>query len=437
MLALISSRAIIYVLPLITLPVTFNYLGAERFGMYMAVISFAAIYSLTEGGVSNSVITAAARASANRDARGIKQVLASSIALVTPGVAVAIVASILMAWLTPWQSMLNLSSPAVAHEAAQCICVLGVCIAFSFLTGVGMKLRRGMNQAAAVAFWETVGAVATVPVLFLALHFRLGSPWLVACLFGAPQAAAIVGLVVFLSRNPEYIPVRADIRWAVAVDLLRSSVMFLATGLAAGILLGLDAVFIARMGGPEAVGPYMIAQRLFLIPFILSNFWFYSTWPSLAEAAHKRDFAWVRRTFWTAVLLASGFALVLSSLLALFFSPVTRLWIGTALPAEPLLMGSMIALACLQVFTNACSTLMFAIEARRQQILISLASFGMGLVLKLALLSVFMPAGAAMATALTLLLAQALPYLAILPRRLSDSGSTGSTALAATSGERS
>ncbi len=51
MLALISSRAIIYVLPLITLPVTFNYLGAERFGMYMAVISFAAIYSLTEGGI--------------------------------------------------------------------------------------------------------------------------------------------------------------------------------------------------------------------------------------------------------------------------------------------------------------------------------------------------------------------------------------------------
>jgi O-antigen/teichoic acid export membrane protein len=414
-----ASRVIMMLLPLITIPVTLNYLGHERFGMWMAIVSLSSLLMITEGGVSNAVITPVAQANARGDLATVRRLIASAAVMVAlPAVAVSIVA-VACADLIDWRSALKLKSDLAAREAAEVFRILVCSVAMTFPVGVVLKARRGLGQVAAVAGWETAGSVLALPALLAATLHKLGTPWLAAALLVTPLVVNLIGLAVFIVRNPKLAPALPDIDPKLFKTVLRSGAVFLAASLASASVLGLDPILIARMGGADEVGPYAVALRLFSLPFVLANFWFYSQWPVHAEALHRGESAWVRSSFLGTVGISTALSAVLAVGLAMSFGPITRLWIGSPVQADPLLLWAMAAFSVLMVVCGACSTLMYALEARRQQFMVMMGTIALAIPLKLMLLHVFMPAGAVLATVIVFLLAQVAPYARIIPRRLS------------------
>jgi O-antigen/teichoic acid export membrane protein len=194
--------------------------------------------------------------------------------------------------------------------------------------------------------------------------------------------------------------------------------MFLTASLASAALVGLDPMLIAKIGSAEDVSAFVVAQRLFTLPFVLANFWFYAQWPVLAEALQRRETRWVSASFSTTLWLSVGASTAMAAILVYNFDLITRLWIGRPLEPGALLLWSMAAYSVLMVISGACSTLMYALEARRQQTLIMAATAVCALPLKIMLLHQFLPAGAVMATVIIYALVQAAPFCVIIPRRL-------------------
>jgi O-antigen/teichoic acid export membrane protein len=413
-----ASRMIMMVLPLVTIPLTINYLGHERFGMWMAITSLSALLAVTEGGISNALITPVAQANAQGDIAAIRRLVATALAMVTLLAAAICAAVLVSAELVDWRSLLNLKSDLAAAEAAQVFRILGCAAALSFVVGVGLKARRGLNQIAAVASWETAGALLAIPALLAVTMLKLGTPWLAAALLFTPLAVNLVGLAIFVARNPQFTPAAREFDRGLVNGIARSSAMFLTASLASAALVGLDPMLIAKIGSAEDVSAFVVAQRLFTLPFVLANFWFYAQWPVLAEALQRRETRWVSASFSTTLWLSVGASTAMAAILVYNFDLITRLWIGRPLEPGALLLWSMAAYSVLMVISGACSTLMYALEARRQQTLIMAATAVCALPLKIMLLHLFLPAGAVMATVIIYALVQAAPFCVIIPRRL-------------------
>jgi O-antigen/teichoic acid export membrane protein len=421
-----SSRVIMMLLPLITIPVTINYLGGERFGMWMAVVSMSSLLVITEGGISNAVITPVAQANARGDVAGVRRLMASATAMLALPAVTIILFALLCTDLIDWRTALKLKSDLAVHEAANVFRVLACAVAMSFPVNVILKARRGLGQVAAVAGWETVGSMLALLALLGATTLKLGTPWLAAALMFTPIVVNLAGVAVFTIRNPQLTPRSRDVEPSIFKTILRSGAMFLMAGIASAAVISLDSILIARMGGAEEVGPYAVAQRLFTLPFVFANFWFYSQWPVLAEAIHRGETAWVRSSFLVTLGAAASLSALLAVGLALGFGPITKLWIGAAMHPDPLLLWGMAAFSVLMVVCGACSTLMYALEARRQQFFIMAGTTALAISLKILLLQMFMPAGAVLATVAVYLLTQVVPYSQIIPRRLA--GRRGSVA---------
>jgi len=412
------SRVIMMVLPLVTIPLTINYLGHERFGMWMAISSLSALFAVTEGGISNALITPVAQANALRDDGAIRRLLASAMALIVPVAVVIGCLALCAGGLVPWRSVLNLKSDLAVREAAPVFQILGAAVAISFVSSAGLKMRRGLHHIAAVATWETLGALLAVPALLAATVLKLGTPWLAAALLLTPQAVNLFGLAVFFARRRMYVPSLRDVERAAVRRLMRSGAMFLTASLASAVVIGLDPMFIAKVGSAEDVSQFAVAQRLFGLPFVLANFWFYSQWPIHAEALHRGEIGWVRSSFLAALGGSAAMSAAIALTLVAGFGVITKLWIGTAMHPGALLLWSMAAYSILTVVTGACSMLIYALEARREQTVIMALTILCVVPLKIALLHLFLPAGAVLATVIVYLAVQVIPFAIIIPRRL-------------------
>lgn len=114
---------------LISMPLTLNYLGPERFGIWMTISSLTAVLGFADFGIGNGLLNVIAEAHGCEDQYLAKRAVTSSVVLLTSIGLILLVAFVIVYPMLDWSYILNISGQQVTTEAGWAVAVLAGCLA--------------------------------------------------------------------------------------------------------------------------------------------------------------------------------------------------------------------------------------------------------------------------------------------------------------------
>ncbi|MDQ3013711.1 MAG: hypothetical protein M3X11_23770, partial [Acidobacteriota bacterium] len=157
--ASITAKAITAATTLISIPLTVNYLGTERYGMWMTISSVIAMLAFADLGMGNGLVNSIAEAH-GRDDRAAACRYVSSGFFMLLGVAVGIVLLFSMAYgLMPWPRVFNVTSELAMREAGPALAVFVLCFAANIPLGVVERVQLGYQEGFVSSVWQSAGSL--------------------------------------------------------------------------------------------------------------------------------------------------------------------------------------------------------------------------------------------------------------------------------------
>jgi len=339
------ARAIGLLTSLVSVPLTYRYLGPERYGIWMVLISIIAAMGFADLGIGNGLMNAISEAYGKDDRRLAREHLTSALALMLAIATVLAVAGAVVYPFLPWMRVLNVKSAAAAAEGAKAFLVLYASFILNIPLGVISRAQSGLQKGYSA---QIVGAIASLLslcaiLIVIALHANL--VWLVSALVFAGILSALLNAWILFHAHPWLLP-----RWQAysatsAHKILKLGIMFFVLQCAFTLAYTSDNIVIDQVMGVAAVALYAVPQKLFGFVTSVVSMAINPLWPAYGEAISRGDVAWVKRAFFRSLWLVLAITIPVCTVLV-FASPwILRVAVGKSLQA-PLSLLIVLAVWC-------------------------------------------------------------------------------------------
>ena len=365
------SRAVLVGCALVSVRLSLNYLGAERYGLWMTISSVIALLGFADFGMGNGLLNAISEAN-GRDDTGKAVRAVSSAFYMLVGISILIAVLFMAVYpIIPWKRVFNVESPLAVSEAGPTMAVFFSCFLINLPLGIVQRIQMGYQEGARNNLWLILGSLLGLAGLLLAIEAKAGLIWLVFAMTGGPVIATVVnGLHLFGWKRRWLLPLWSKVSGNESRMIFRMGVLFFILQLSYSLAFASDNLVAAQVLGPVAVSKYSVVQRMFSVASLLVGIVLVPLWPAYGEAIAKGDIQWVRKAFIQSMLLSLIVVGILSVVFVGFGPQIIRLWIGSGiLPSFSLLVGFAvwtILFAAGNVagsFLNAASALKFQVSA--------------------------------------------------------------------------
>lgn len=347
------NRAVSLGASLITVTLTFRYLGAERYGMWVTITSAVSLIGFADLGINNGLITIVADAFGREDYRAARSAVSSAFWMLS-GLALCLATLCFASYpFINGAKLFNVHSVLAIHESSPTLLVLLLCFIVNFPLGVIRGVQTGLQNQFINNVWMMLGSIASLILLLLSIHLHAGLPILVLCLSGAPILGMLAnGVELFSFSHPELLPSPQCFSRQAARQLLSTGVLYFVLQIAWAIGVQTDNIVIAQILGAKMVASYAVPARLFnIIPSLLVVM-SAPMWPAYADAIARSDGQWVRRAFRRVITVCGTVTLALSIVLVLFGNRIIRVWVGPQIHASESLLIALGLLGVLSAYLN-------------------------------------------------------------------------------------
>ena len=296
--ASLGARAVTLLTSLVSIPLTYRYLGADRYGIWMVLTSIIGAMAFADLGIGNGLVNAISDAYGKGDRELARRHLTSAITLLLCIAAIVCVAGLASYPFIPWMRVFNVRSAPAAAEGAKAFLVLFLWFVANIPLGIVARAQAGLQEA----YWSQVvaacGSAVSLAALVVVVFIRGSLPLLVfASTFGTILGVFVNGWVLF-RRRPWLLPHRGAFSADSVKMILKLGLMFFVLQVAGSIGFTSDNIVIAQILGAAAVAVYAVPQKLFSIVSVLVTIGLGPMWPAYGEAIARGDIEWVRKAFW-------------------------------------------------------------------------------------------------------------------------------------------
>lgn len=396
--ASITAKAVTAITTLVSIPLTVNYLGAERYGMWMTISSVIAMMAFADLGMGNGLVNSIAEADGRSDRTEAVKYVSSGFFMLL-GMAGLIIFLFFASYsLIPWYRIFNVTSDLAVRESGPALTVFVVCFAANIPLSVVERVQVGYQQGFASSLWQSVGSFGGLIGVLLTVHFGFGLTWLVLSMAGVPTLALAINWVVqFFWRQPWLRPNWSQIDRASCRKLAKLGALFLVLQILNVIGSASDNLIIAQIFGASAVAGYAVVQKLFSIA-LLSQYFISPLWPAFGEALARRDFSWAKRTLHHSIILGVGLGAIFAIPFAVLGQQIIKVWISIDLVPSRMLLVGFASYAIWGGYMGAMSAFLNGASLLKGQILFFSAASLVALALKIILARYWQIAGVVWAT---------------------------------------
>jgi O-antigen/teichoic acid export membrane protein len=350
-----GARALGMLASLVTVPLTFRYLGPERYGLWMVLVSIISAMTFADLGIGNGLVNAVSEAYGKDDNALAREYITSAFVLLL-GIASILAVAAAIAWpFIPWMRLFNVHSAAVAAEGSRAFLVLYAWFVISIPIGVVTRAQAGLQQGYVSQIVTGFGSFATLLALLAVIRLHGSLAWLVlGSTFGTIAATFVNGGILF-RQHPWLIPAWHAYRTSSATKILRLGLMFFILQCAFTVGYTSDNIVITQIMGVSAVAAYAVPQKLFGFVSLVVGMALTPLWPAYGEAISRGDVAWVRKAFRGSIWLTLAITVPSCSILALAGPWILRVFFGKALRAPMsllIILGMWGVIAAISVATS-------------------------------------------------------------------------------------
>ena len=316
---------------LVFVPLTINYIDAERYGIWLTLSSIIIWFNFFDLGLGNGLRNKLVEAIAKNDVEEERKLISTTYVSLT---AIAILIIGLYISVMPfiqWDTLLNVS--ATYREELQ---TLGLIIVIMFSFQFVLQLINTINSAHQKVFLTSlVFLTGSIFSLLFILILRSNIPGSILLVGTAMFAGNLLALLLFsihffFFTRPDLLPNFKYFSRSSSKKLLSLGGKFFIIQIAAIVQYQTANVLISRSFSSTQVTEYNIAYRLFIILVMVFSIIVAPLWSAVTDAQSKGDFDWIRRTERKLLFLWSLFALGALGILAISNFLYT-VWLGDAI----------------------------------------------------------------------------------------------------------
>lgn len=339
------SRGIGIVCQLVQVPLVVKAYGAEAFGLWMAMTSFAQLVLFADFGLGTGVQNRVAEAFARKDHDDARVVFSSAFIFLA---GIGLVLGLLLSGVAmrlDYATQFKLSDAATIAQApgATYAVIWTFCAGFPF--GLAQRLAFGLQEGWKFNAAQAIGSIVSVVAVALAAQAQ----WSLAALVVASRGAMLAGNVVLVAVQ------LVQLRWLAlrpvlpfsfpAISgLLKLGAYFSVQQILNTVLFAAPQLIISTTLGAAAVTPFNLVQRLFNLFAVIQNAFMLPLWPAYSKAKANGEFHWMRQTLRRSLKAVAVFSVMPMLVGCVFAGPLIALWVGAdAPPIEPALIWLLFA----------------------------------------------------------------------------------------------
>jgi O-antigen/teichoic acid export membrane protein len=410
-IASVIAKAITIATSLITVPLTLNYLGGERYGLWMTISSVIAMMVFADFGIGNGLMNAVAEAYGNDDKDAIKSHVANAIVIL--GI-VAIVILFLFFIAYPfirWGAFFNVKTILAIQESGPALTAFIVCFALGIPACIVQRVQMGLQQGFASSLWLAGGSVLGFLLTLVVIHFRGGLPWLVIALSGSPLVVLLCnGVIFYFIQHRDLLPDMQRVSRKGMVLILRGGMLFFMLQLTVSIAFASDNIIIARIINTEAVSQYSVVSKLFEGVVIIIVYIFAPLWPAYGEAKARGDRVWIKNTLTRSMVATFVMVVFMALLLVMFHKALFAYWVGSQHTFAFTLVVWYAVWIVFKGLNTTYSMFLNGMNVVRLQLFVSFAYMCISIIAKLYFITYFGLPGLLMGLVLSWVLVSILPY---------------------------
>lgn len=339
-LASITAKAISMVTILITIPLTMNYLGVERYGMWMTISAIIAVMVSADLGIGNGLLNIVSSARGRNDNEDIIHSVSSAFfMLFTIAIILGFIFAVIYRYI-PWAEVFNVSSTRAISEAGPTMVVFIGCFLANLPLGIIERIQSGYQEGYYFSLWSTLGSLLGLSSIMIVIQFHAGLPWLVLAVSGSQVMAQLLNGTQLLIRRPYLIPSIKKAGYETAIQIIRIGIWFFLLQIGLTIASASDNLIAAQLISAEAVTQYSVPAKMYSLITVLLSMLIMPLWPAYSEAVARNDTIWVRKTLKSMLkltLVITGGSAILLTIVAVY---LIHIWIGPQItPSFSLLMG--------------------------------------------------------------------------------------------------
>jgi len=328
------------VISIITVPLTVNYLGAERYGLWMAISSIMVLMSFADLGLGNGLLNAISKANGNNSVKDAQVAVASTFFILLGISALLLFIFLLIYPYVAWHKIFNVQSKLAIDESAPAMLVFVITFLINMPLGIVRRIQDGYQQGYIFQLWLIGGSLFSLIGILLCIYYETGLPWLVlAFSSGQVISTSLNGIVLFAKKRKYLIPRIKYFHVSVGKKLMKAGVIFFFLSLFTLLSTASDNIIIAQILGAASVSGYEVVKKLFLFS-MFTQFLIQPLWPAFGEALESGDIAWAERTLKKGIIFSVLICAITSLPLLLFGRSLVNISLGAEyIPSWSLLFG--------------------------------------------------------------------------------------------------
>ncbi len=315
---------------LISVPLTVEYLGPDRYGLWITVSSFVAWMSISDVGFGSALTNALAEAHGFRD-RHLAQGLVSTAfwTLISIAIFVGFLGLIFVPTIN-WFEILNISPyTAYADEIRTSVGLAVLFFCLSFPPGLVTAIYNGYQEVHRGNLWAIAGNLASLLSLLMVVRIKGGLPLLIFALMGTMTFVRFTNMAyLFLIEHPYLKPSPRFVQRVHLRRLWNLGVYYLVQQVGNIGMFQAQPILLTQLQGPQAVGPFSVAYKLLTLPQYVLILLLSPLVGAYGEAKAQGDWLWIRRTLLWSVAGSLLVIIVTVAPVAFFSKWIITLWVG-------------------------------------------------------------------------------------------------------------
>lgn len=355
--SLVAGRIATAVSGFLQVPIVLTHLGANGFGLWIALTGLLWSLAILDWGVGFAVQNKVATLLATGREAEAAALLRSAFRRLLASAVITAIVSLPLAFLGRWNAWFGVTDSAFQTQTPISLAIVFGVAAVLVPMSLALRLAAAVQQMWLTGLWAAIGSVLSLGAVALA-------GWLGLPLAGFVLAACLMPFTLSIGT---WLHLRRRIPWLrhhpptpnPPFGLWRESLLFFMPQLGANFIGAFVPTLVMLFAGPLGAAAFGVLQRLFGLALQVQNMALAPTWPVYTHAAALGDAAFARRTFRASWLLTTlGFVLP-----ALLFTPVVpaivRVWLGSDAPViTPALLWIMAGWYVLQFCGQPIATLL-------------------------------------------------------------------------------
>jgi O-antigen/teichoic acid export membrane protein len=324
-------KGITILISLVLIPLTLNYIGAERNGIWLTLYSMMIWLNLFDIGFGNGMKNKLAEAKAKGETLLARKYISSTYAIVT---LICLSIFIVFCVVNPhldWIKILGSQSDILPYrsEITGLVWIFMASFCFTFVLNL-LKFIVAADQRPAIgSFLDMLGQVLTLIGIFILSKTTTPSliylGWVSA--FAPVIVHVIATIILFKHRYSDWMPSFRLINFPLAGKMMNLGIQFFVATCASFMITQTLPFLILRMTNPIEVTNYNTALRLFSVAFNVASIIVLPYWSSFTDAYTQNDCAWMKKSI--SHLRKIFVYMTVFQLLVLVLSPIAYyIWIN-------------------------------------------------------------------------------------------------------------